>query len=141
MLKSDETRTAEQLEHLAQVRALTQAIASAISAIEKNNLRQFQDHLAIQETICNRLGAIKPALPSSTTTSKESVAENPDSQLQREIIDAHLALAQLNRVYAALLRRTTKSVALVAALYRSYGAGYVRGPAPLPPHRSWSCEV
>jgi formate dehydrogenase assembly factor FdhD len=140
MLRSDATRTREQLEHLAQMHALSQAVASAISAIEKNDLRQFETHLAIQETICNRLSAIKTE--SSSPTMGNSVAgEGPDARLQQEIVEAHIALAQLNRVYAALLRRASKTVGMILALYRSNGEGYNRGLSPLPERRSWSCEV
>ena len=52
-----DSRRQQQLEHLAHVRSLSKAVASAISAIEKNDLRQFETHLAVQETMCNRLSA------------------------------------------------------------------------------------
>ncbi len=140
MLRSDTTRTPEQLEHIAQVHALSQAVASAISAIEKNDLRQFETHLAIQETICNRLSGIK-ASSSSFTMGAAPAGESADARLQQEIVEAHIALAQLNRVYAELLKRARKTVGMILALYRSNGEGYNRGLSPLPQRRSWSCEV
>jgi hypothetical protein len=139
MLKSDSTRRQEQLEHLAQVHALSQAIASAISAIEKNDLRQFETHLAAQETICNRFSTTKWT-PSSTVVEAVS-GENSDAQLLQEFRQAHIALAQLNRVYAALLKRVRRSVELIAALYRSHGEGYDRAPSPVSQRHTWSCEV
>jgi hypothetical protein len=140
MTKSDAMRSQSLMEHLAQVHALAQAIASAIAAIEKNDLIKFESYLAAQETICNRLAGTKWAVLSSTSEKTPS-GENPDAQLLREIYQAHLALAQLNRVYAALLKRARKSVALIAALYHSHGEGYVRGFSPLPKRHTWSCEV
>ncbi len=140
MLESGATRREEQLEHLAQVHALSQAVASAISAMEKNDLQQFETQLAVQETICNRLSATKWAL-SSTATEKPAPGENPDVQLQQEIRQAHIALAQLNRVYAALLRRARRSAGLIAALYGSHEKGYDRGPSPRLQNHTWSCEV
>ena len=140
MLKSGAARRQEQLDHLAQVHALSQAVTSAISAIEKNDLQQFETHLAVQETICNRLSGITWTL-SSTVVDKTPPGENPDAQLQQEIRQAHIALAQLNRVYAALLKRAHRSVGLIAAIYRSHGEGYNRGSSPLPQHHSLSCEV
>jgi hypothetical protein len=139
MLESVTTRRQEQLEHLAQVHALSQAVRSAISAIEKNDLRQFETHLAAQETICNRLSGIKWTL-SSTVVDETAPGENPDAQLQQEIRQAYIALAQLNRVYAALLKRARRSVGLIAALYRSHGEGYNRGSSPLSQRHSLSCE-
>jgi hypothetical protein len=142
MQKSDAVRRRERLEHLAQVQALSRAITSAISAIEKNDLQEFQTHLAAQETICNRLSAVKATLSSITmATTNTGGGENPDASLRQEIIEAHIALTQLNRVYAALLKRASRTVGLIAALYQGQGAGYNRGPSHLPQRHSWSCEV
>jgi hypothetical protein len=123
MLKCDVTRR-QQVEHLAHVQALLQAVASAISAIEKNDLPRFETNLAAQETICNRLSANQWGLATSD--------EDTDAQLAREIRQAHVDLAQLNRVYAALLKRARRSVELMGALYRTYGEAQ---------RHTWSCEV
>jgi hypothetical protein len=140
MPSSDATRKREHLEHLAQVRALSLAVASAISAIEKNDLRQFQIHLATQETICNRLSGTTWA---SLLAAPEKAAANDrlDTSLLHEVREAYKALAQLNRVYGALLKRTRRSFGLIIALYRSHGEGYDRVPSHLPQHHTWSCEV
>ena len=138
MKKSDATRQTERLEHLAQVRALSQAIASAISAIEKNDLKNFQVHVALQETICNRLCGMRAIRLSRL---EESAATFTEIQLQEEILRAHLQLRQLNRVYGELLKRVRKSTELIAALYRSHRLGYNRGPFSLQNLHSWSCEV
>jgi hypothetical protein len=140
MLKSDASRRQEQLEHLAQVHALAQAVASAISAIEKNDLPQFEIHLAEQERICNRLSSPK-WMPPSTAKQKAVDGKDSDAQLLLEIRQAYVALAQLNRVYAALLKRTRKSTELIAAIYRSRGLGYGCERSPLPQQKTWSCEV
>ena len=140
MQKSGAIRRQAQLEYLAQVQALTLAVASAISAIEKNDLRKFEIQLAAQETICNRLSGTKWTL-SSTAKEKAVSGENRDAQLLQEIRQSHLVLAQLNRVYAELVKRCRKSVELIAALYRSQGEGYDRRPAFLAQRHTWSCEV
>lgn len=141
MLKSDETPKPELLDHLAQVRVLSQAIVSAISAIEKNDLQQFENHLAVQETVCNRLADIRKTL--STTAKMNAVAGDDlaGQQLLQQVRQAHVALAQINFVYAALLKRARRSTELIAGLYRSQGEGYDRNPSPLPKRQSWSCEV
>jgi hypothetical protein len=140
MPPSDATRRQEQLEHLAQVHALSQAIASAISAIEENDLRKFETHLAVQETICNRLSGSKGTL-SSIAKVNAVAGDSFDAQQVLEFRQAHVALAQANRVYAALLKRASRSAGLIAALYRSHEKGYDRGPFPLPQRHSWSCEA
>ena len=139
MSKTDASRGNSQLEHLAQVRALSQAIASAIAAIENNDLQKFETDLGNQETICHRLSAI--TMLSSAATGTHDAGARRASQIPKEVVEAHIALAQLNRVYAALLKRVSRSVALIAALYRSHTEGYDRGPSPSAPCNSWSCEV
>jgi hypothetical protein len=136
MLNSDANRHEEHLEKLALVHALCQAIAAAISAIEKNDLQQFKAQVALQETICHRLSA-NHTLPKQDTLNVGA----PDARLRREIVVAHTKLAQLNRVYAALLKRSSQTVGTIISLYRSNGEGYNRGPVHLPQCRSWSCEV
>ena len=133
------TRTS-QLEHLAQVKAPAQAIASAISAIESNDLAEFETYLAAQETICYRLSSTKWTL-SPTAAEQGDAPEKSDQALLLEIRQAYIGLAQLNRVYAAVLKRTRKSLGLIAALYRSHRLGYDREPYPVPQSGTWSCEV
>ncbi len=140
MLKSDATCRQEKLEHLAQVNALAQAVASAISSIEKNDLRQFEIHLAVQERICNRLS--RPEWMRLSTARQKAVdGETLDTPLLQEIRQAYLGLTQLNRTYAALLKRSRRSLGLIVALYRSQGEGYDRRLSPLPQLHTWSCEV
>lgn len=139
MLKAEAIRRQDLLEHLAQVHALSQSVASAISGIEKNNLLEFQTQLAAQETICNWFSG---KMLASASTGKEELRSQPqDAPLQAEIRQAYIALAQLNRVYAALVRRSRRYVGLIAALYRSHGEGYDRGTSALPQRHTWSCEV
>lgn len=139
MLKADADRNQAQHDHLAQVHALSQALQSAISAIEKNDLPQFQAHLAVQETICNRL-ACNQETRTLSAESKKSSGES-HTQMEREIRQAYSALAQLNRVYAAILKRASKSVELMSAVYRSHETGYDPGPSGLTQSHTWSCEV
>jgi hypothetical protein len=140
MPKCEAIRKQDLVEHLAQVHALARAIGSAISAIEKNNLPELETQLATQETICNRLSGNK--LVMSSISKVEAVrGETPDAHLLQQIRQAHLALAQLNRVYAALLKRSRRYLGLIAALYRGHGEGYEREPSTGPQRHTWSCEV
>jgi hypothetical protein len=140
MPTSEAIRQQDLREHLAQVHALSGAIASAILAIEKNNLPELETQLAAQEMICNRLSEAK--LVMSSIFNAETVrGETVNALWPQEIRQAHLALAQLNRVYAALLRRSRRYTGMIAVLYRSHGEGYDRGTSTLPQRHTWSCEV
>jgi hypothetical protein len=133
-------REQDLVEHLAQVYALSRAIGSAISAIEKNNFPELETQLATQETICNRLSGNK--LVMSSISKREAVrCEIPDAHLLQQIHQEYLALAQLNRVYAALVKRSRRHLGQITALYGNHGDGYNRGPSTLPQRHTWSCEV
>lgn len=135
MKNSQETRHQDQLQHLAQVRALIEAIESGILAIEKNDLARFETHLAEQEVISHRLSAM-PLTGAGIADPEEELHDT-----WQEIRRTHLKLAQLNRVYAAVLKSANRSVTLIVTLYRSYREGYDRGSPALSRPHSLSCEV
>ena len=139
MQNSDAARNS-QLEHLAQVKALSREVASGISAIERNDLKQFESHLAAQESICTRLAGTQLLLPPAKAEPAPST-DAPSFALLREIRQAHLALAKLNRVYAAVLKRAQRTTGMIASVYRSHGQGYERTPSAPVKHQTWSCEV
>lgn len=139
MSNADSTRE-RQVKHLAQVQALSREIAAAISAIEKNDLTKFQKHVASQEALCNTMAPAQKLLPPAPAGSRESEPDS-EAELVVEIRQAHTSLAQLNRVYAAVLKRAEKNRALIAAIYWAHGQGYDRGPSPITKHHTWSCEV
>ena len=140
MSNADSTRE-QQRKHLAQVQALSREVASALSAIEKNDLHQFEMHVASQEAICNSMVSPQKLLPPAPALSGSGSEADSGSRLLDEIRQAHEALAQVNRVYAAVLRRAEKTRGLIAAIYRAHGQGYERGPSPIAKHHTWSCEV
>jgi len=137
MSNADSTRK----ERLAQVEVLSREITSAISAIEKNDFRQLEIHVAAQEAICSSLLTAQKLLPPAPAASDTGSEFDATSQVLEEIRQAHVALAQLNRVYAAVLKRAGKTVELVAGIYRAHGQGYDRNPSSIAKRHTWSCEV
>ena len=130
MAKPSPTREQADLQHLTRVQALTAEISAAISAIEHNHLDQLQVAVANQERICNQLAAIK--------WTPSSLAKKSAGETGEQIHAAYATLAQLNRVYAGVVKRSKRSVELLSALYS--GSGY--GPAPSPSEiQTLSCEV
>jgi len=121
----------EPREHLARLRALSQQLASAISAIERNDLAQLQSSVATQESLCCELTGVQWPLPLPVT----------ESAVLDEIRATQMELAQLNRVYAAVLKRAQRSAALMTALYRSFGQGYAKDAPPPAEKQTLSCEV
>jgi hypothetical protein len=119
----------EPREHLAGLRALSQQLNAAISAIARNDLAQLQTSVAAQETLCREL----TSLPISAAVIEPG--------LLAEIRTSQKELAQLNRIYAAVLKRAQRSAALMSALYRSFGQGYAKDAPPPAEKPLLSCEV
>jgi len=117
-------------DYLTRVRALTTELGSAIGAIEKNDLARLQNSVAAQETLCGALSQASPA----------NAIGQLSASLRHEIRSAHAALAQQNRVYAALLRRSHHSAGLLMALYSNYGQGYGKDAGARPGNHTLSCE-
>jgi hypothetical protein len=124
--------TKQRKEQVAQLRALAGEIASAIAAIEKNDLSALVSHIAAQQSICDRLGSARIAF---------SMAGNKSSEPFRELQKAQAELAYMNKVYKAVVKRAQKTTALIAGIYRAHAQGYGKGASSAAKHQTWSCEV
>ena len=133
MTKPQSTREQADLKHLARVRAMIAEVNAAISAIEHNNLPKLQAAIANQERICNEL-----VVTQWTPAPIQKNAKAPETMHQVQA--AYAALAQANRVYTGVLKRSKRTVALLSALYEGVvGEGH---NVPLSEKiRTLSCEV
>jgi hypothetical protein len=115
-------------QQLEQVRCLSREITAAISAIERNDLQAFQQAIANQERICNQL-----------TSDSVTVA---GLQTERSAIcQAYWELAQLNRLYAAVIKRSKRCADLLLTLYGACDPGYVAGVPTKIDRQGLACEV
>ncbi len=96
---------------------------TAISAIEKNDLSQLQSAIARQETLCSQLAAMpwNPCMAERTTL--------------RQIHEAYAELAQVNRVYDGVVKRSKRCADMLLSLYGRFNL-----PA-LTDRTAWACEV
>ena len=118
-----------EIELLDLVRALSSELSAAIAAIEKNDLERLQAAIANQERICHQMVA-KKCSPLATDAA--------DTDLLRA---AYAELAQLNRVYAGLIKRSKRCADLLLALYSSCGIGYGKNLSGSSVQQSLTCEV
>jgi hypothetical protein len=140
MLKSAPTREQTDMQHLTRVRALTGEVAAAISAIEHNELRQLQIAIANQERICSELATTKWTLCQSAKKPAGGIHATT-SDTAEQIRAAYVTLAQINRVYAGVVKRSKRSVELLSALYGNQGDGYGQEPPRSQTFQTLSCEV
>jgi len=123
--KSDAIHQKSKPDYLDLIRALSKEIAAAVSAIERNQLKQLEAAIENQEIICQKLLARK-ASPSQLAGTGNAALEEARSQL-----------AQVNRVYAGVVKRAKRCADLLLALY---GQGY-GSDVRLADRHSWSCEA
>jgi len=127
---SEPQTTAHQppLQHLQLVQALSREITAAIAAIEHNDLQGLRTSIAQQERICHDLTAKPWALPLGGSRKPDALHE------------AYAGLAQLNRVYAGLIRRSKRCVDLLSVVYGASEAGYEKHTAASD-RQSLTCEA
>jgi hypothetical protein len=126
-------------EHLTRLRVLSREIASAISAIERNDLQALQDSIAAQESLCEALRDAPRQLP-HPHAGQSFRAQRSASPIVEQIRTEFAGLALLNRVYAAVLKRAQISANLIFGLYRTYGQGYAKDAPAVTERHTWSCE-
>jgi len=112
-------------EHLAVVQSLCLEVQGAIQALTANRLAEFKAYLERQEDLCARLEAAMKLMPDTgdiQPPSRPPLTNYED--MGERILAAHQQLAELNRRYAALLRRSNRSAGLLAANCRTFIDGY-----------------
>jgi len=134
-------RILDSSEYLTVLQALTGAVQDGIEALASNRLQEFKEHLARQEDYCARL---------QDTMRRQAVADPngpafslvPDDTRSGETIRTeHRRLSEMNRRYAALLRRSNRSIGLLASLSRSYLDDF-DATGPHPSRRlEWHAEI
>ncbi len=99
----------------AQLELLAQRISSAISCLKENDLQGFESLIAEQERVCVTLR--------ETFVQPQPVAAKAAATSEK-VFTAFRALAETNRLYAEVLRRSKISNDLISLLYGGYEQGY-----------------
>ncbi|HZP64534.1 MAG TPA: hypothetical protein VFB28_14055 [Terriglobales bacterium] len=110
------------------VRGLSREISTAIAAVEHNDLPALQASIAQQERMCRELASRPWSLPTSGAQKSDALHE------------AYAALAQLNRVYAGLIRRSKRCIDLLTIVYGASEANYEKQAAAAE-RQSLICEA
>jgi hypothetical protein len=137
MRELNQGREAGRADHVLKMHELAREMRSAISALERNDLPEFQRHLANQEVISAELDA---GLRAVISRCGDSQGTGPRFSVEKDFYHAAGQLAQVNRIFAAVLRRSVRSAALLGALYQS-SAGAYGNTSAVAERRTISCEV
>jgi hypothetical protein len=128
-------------EYLQSLRDLAQELERAMQAIARNALAEFEESIALQQSLCGRLGELARELSAPLEVHAEDMDTWLDNDMTNQIQAASGVLQKLNLRYAALLQHSSRSVALMASLFSSFKGQFQEASGPRLKHQTWSCQV
>jgi phosphatidylinositol kinase/protein kinase (PI-3 family) len=128
-------------EYLQAMRALSYELERAMQAIARNALAEFEESVAIQQLLSGRLGELAQELSQPLEAQAAEMDARIDQETASQIHTASGTLQKLNLRYAALLQHSSRSVALMASLFRSYSGQFQEASGPRLKHQTWSCQM
>ena len=112
-----------------------------MSAIAGNNLSELEDSIATQQALSAELGDMADQLRDSSLASRTATVDTIDPGLMRQIHSASAELQRLNLRYSILLKYSSRSVALMAALFNSFRGQIQEASGAGLSHQTWSCRM
>ena len=127
--------------YLQHLQALALEISIAMDAIAANALPRFQESVAKQEVLCASLTTMANAVGEGFRLSEQPLLSYIDSAVEVKIRKTGEAIRELNLKYAALLKHSGRSIALLISLCRSHTGQFQEARGPRLKHQTWSCEM
>jgi hypothetical protein len=97
--------------------------------------------VASQQALSLRLGELADEMRFSALAQNTAVVDTIEPGLMREIGAAAGELRRLNLRYSILLKYSSRSVALMAALFNSFKGQFQEASGARFRHQTWSCRV
>ncbi|MGO8758261.1 MAG: hypothetical protein ACLQG3_09075 [Terracidiphilus sp.] len=116
-------------------------IQRAMSAISGNSIGALEESLANQEAFSTRLMELADELSTPSLPDTPARPALSDERVVHQIRNASDTLQSLNRRYAALLRFSSHSVALMVSLFSSYQGQFREGSGARMKLQTWSCQI
>ncbi len=127
--------------YLQQLQALAFEISVAMDAIATNALISFQASVAKQEMLCAVLATMANTISEKVRSSEQPLQMCSDTAVERKIQAITGAIRELNLQYAALLKHSGRSIALLVSLCRSHTGQLQEAHGPRSKRQTWSCEM
>jgi len=128
-------------EYLQSLRSLTVELERAMQAIARNSLPGLEDSIANQQVLSARLSKLADDLCVPLEANPAIAQSSSDGPLMHQIRAASLSLQRLNQRYAALIRHSSRSVAMMASLFGSFNGQFQEASGPRLKHQTWSCQM
>jgi hypothetical protein len=128
-------------EYLQLLHSMAFELERAMSAITQNSAPAFEESLANQEVFSTRLVELADDLARVREVNVPAPLAEGDDGLFDQIQSASVALQSLNRRYSALLKFSSRSVALMVSLFSSFQGQLQEGTGSRLKVQTWSCQV
>ena len=142
-LGSEALRPTDQIaaDYLQCLDALAEEISVSMDAIAANALSRFQESVAKQEVICASVAMLADTIGVSFSSANDPSDMLADISVEANIRAKIAAIRELNLQYAAVLRHSSKSIALLALLCRSHIGQCQETHGIRRKYQTWSCEM
>lgn len=127
--------------YLQQLQALAYEISVAMDAIARNAVASFQESVAKQEMLCAVLANLANNIGAPTSSSEQLPLGLSDNSVARKIRATTIAIRDLNLQYAALLKHSGRSIALLVSLCRTHTGQLQETGLSRSKRQTWSCEM
>jgi hypothetical protein len=127
--------------YLQQLQELASEISVATEAIATNALPRLRDSVAKQEMLCAGLIKLANSVGEGFGSSVQPSFSGVDPAIELKIRATSGTIRELNLQYAALLRHSGKTIALLASLCRSHTGQFQEASGPRLKYQTWSCEM
>jgi hypothetical protein len=126
--------------YLLQLQDLASEISRAMEAIAANTLTTFQESVARQEMLCHMIAGIAKTIRAKVWSPDQHLLVS-DRFLEARIRETSETIRRQNLQYAALLRHSGRSIALLASLCQSHTGQTQEARGPRLKRQTWSCEM
>jgi hypothetical protein len=127
--------------YLQQLQALAFEISLAMDAIARNAITSFQESVAKQEMLCAVLANLANSIGAPTSSSERLPLGLSDNSVAQKISATTTAIRDLNLQYAALLKHSGRSIALLVSLCRTHTGQLQEAGLSRSKRQTWSCEM
>jgi hypothetical protein len=128
-------------EYLQLLHSMAFELERAMSAISQNSIIALEQSIANQEAFSERMLELADDLSYSGRQDTRNHSVPGDDSLMCEVKAAGDKLQSLNRRYAALLKFSSHSVAMMVSLFSSYQGRFEEDSGSRLKLQTWSCQV
>jgi len=139
--EAPQTRDEIAATYLQQLQALAAEISVATGAIAANALPSLQESVAKQEDLCASLASMADSVGGGFRSSEDPLRPSISPTIEAKIQAKIGTIRELNLQYAALLKHSGRTIAVLASLCRSYTGRFEEARGSRLKYQTWSCEM